>query len=328
MAVQTQVSPEVKRKSELRSMLPIAAGTLTPVETLEFDLFVRSDTNKAVLFRGRGDALQKRDLSRLAESSVVTLYIHVAEHEDYCRHLRDVMLDNEELPSDQRLQVVTAVNRSVFETAFASPNVNRYVEFAETLGDDLADVFSNSQFTLRDLTRLLSHDYYTYTHVANVTNYCLILATSWAGPDRDLLRQIAIGALLHDYGKRFIPPAILNCTSKLTPQQWQVIQRHPTDGFREFATRDDVDWGQLMMIYQHHERLDGKGYPVGVGGSDIHEWARLCKVADVFDALTAERPYRKADSPSRVLEYMASKVGEEFDEEMFRCFRATINCSD
>ncbi len=83
-----------------------------------------------------------------------------------------------------------------------------------------------------------------------------------------------------------------------------------------------------MMIYQHHERPDGKGYPVGVCGAEIHPWARICKVADVFDALTSDRPYRKADSPAKVLEFMSTKVGTEFDEEMFQCFRATINCKD
>ena len=83
-----------------------------------------------------------------------------------------------------------------------------------------------------------------------------------------------------------------------------------------------------MMIYQHHERLDGKGYPVGVTGEEIHPWARICKVADVFDALTCDRPYRKAGPPQAVLRFMAARVGVDFDEEVFQCFQAMINSSD
>ncbi len=327
MAVQTAERPIAKQPSDFRGMLPIALGTLAPAEKLDFDLFVRSEGDKAVLFRGRNYPLNQDELERLSGSSVVTLYIRVADHEDYCTYLNEVVLQNPELPGDRRLQVLTAVNRSVFETAFTSPNVHRYVEFAEEFGNNLANVFSENEFTLRDLSHLLAHDYYTYTHVANVTTYCLGLA-SRLGFDHESLQQVAFGALLHDYGKRYIPTSVLNCTTRLTDEQWRIIQRHPTDGFREFCHREDVNWGQLMMIYQHHERLDGKGYPVGAGGSEIHEWARLCKVADVFDALTADRPYRRADSPSKVLEFMATKVGTEFDEEMFRCFQATINSKD
>ena len=328
MSVQTEAPPSGRQQADFRGMLPIALGTLAPAEKLDFDLFIRSDAGRAVLFRGRDYPLDQDDIRRLSESSVATLYIRVAEHEKYCDYLRDVALGNPELPGDRRLQVLTAINRAVFETAFSSPNVNRYVEFAETFGTDLASVFCSNEFTLRDLSRLMSHDYYTYTHVANVTTYCLALASRLGKYAPDVLRQIAVGALLHDYGKRYVPTAVLNCVGRLTEQQWQLIQRHPTDGFREFAARDDMNWGQLMMIYQHHERPDGKGYPVGVTGSEIHEWARICKVADVFDALTSERPYRKADSPVKVLEFMESKIGTEFDEEMFRCFRATINCKD
>ncbi len=203
MAVQTQVPPDSKQQSDFRGMLPIALGTLAPAEKLDFDLYIRSDASRAVLFRGRNYPLDEHDIRRLSESSVVTLYIRVAEHEEYCDYLRQVVLENAELPGDRRLQVLTAVNRSVFETAFASPNVNRYVEFAEEFGSDLASVFCSNEFTLRDLTQLLSHDYYTYTHVANVTTYCLILASQLEGLNPELLRQIAVGALLHDYGKRY-----------------------------------------------------------------------------------------------------------------------------
>ena len=69
-------------------------------------------------------------------------------------------------------------------------------------------------------------------------------------------------------------------------------------------------------------------YPVGVCGDEIHPWARICKVADVYDALTSDRPYRKADSSAEVLRFMNTKVGLEFDEEVFKCFRAMINCKN
>ncbi len=328
MAVETKVQSSTSDSVEFRGMLPIALGTLVPAESLDFDLFVRSDAEKAVLFRGRDYPLEASDIRRLCDSKVATLYIRVGDHEQYCEYLREVVLNNADLPAERRVQVLMAVNRSVFESAFSSPNVNRYVEFAENFGSDLTDAICGNQVAMNDLMRLMSHDYYTFTHVANVTTYCTTLAARLGNGDREFVHQIAVGALLHDYGKRFIPASTLNCTGRLSEEQWRAIQQHPLDGFREFCERQDVSWGQLMMIYQHHERPDGKGYPVGVGASEIHEWARICKVADVFDALTSDRPYRKADRPAKVLEFMAGKLGTEFDKEMFECFQATINCNE
>jgi HD-GYP domain-containing protein (c-di-GMP phosphodiesterase class II) len=306
-------------------MLPIALGTLVPADKLDFDLFVKSEENEPVLFRGRSYPLEQEDIDRQIATSVTTLYIKVAEHEAYCDYLRDVVLENADLPADRRYQVLTQVNRSVFESAFSSSNSGKYVEFAEDYGKDLTEIICSDELAVGNLSTLMSHDYYTFTHVANVTTYCVSLAAAMGHEDPEELHQIAVGGLLHDYGKRFISSRTLNFPGRLTKQQFREIQRHPHDGFCQFTDRDDVNWGQLMMIYQHHERPDGKGYPVGVCGDEIHPWARICKVADVYDALTSDRPYRKADSSAEVLRFMRTKVGTEFDEEVFECFRAMIN---
>jgi HD-GYP domain-containing protein (c-di-GMP phosphodiesterase class II) len=309
-------------------MLPIALGTLIPADKLDFDLYMRSDEDEPVLFRGRKYPLEQEDIDRLIESSVATLYIKVAEHEAYCDFLRNVVLENAELPPDRRFQVLTEVNRSVFESAFSSTDSGKYIEFAERYGNELTDIICSDAVAIADLSSLMSHDYYTFTHVANVTTYCVSLAAELGHDEPDTLRQIAVGGLLHDYGKRFISSQTLNFPGRLTKQQFREIQRHPHDGFCQFTHREDLQWGQLMMIYQHHERPDGKGYPVGVTADDIHPWARICKVADVYDALTSDRPYRKADSSAEVLRFMRTKVGTEFDEEVFECFRAMINFRD
>ncbi len=308
--------------------LPIAVGTLAPAENLDFDLFLRSDSGQATLFRGKDYELERADLMRLRESSISTLYIRVGDHERYCDYLRDEVLSSGELQPEQRLQVLTAVNRSVFESAFSSVNMQRYMEFADSVGRELAETMANMDVSLSGLLKLLTHDYYTYTHVANVTTYCLALARGLGIHDVAELNEIAKGGLLHDYGKRHIPKYVLNCTTKLDEASWNAMLQHPTHAFRDLSIREDVSWGQLMMAYQHHERPDGKGYPVGIGGDEIHPWARICKIADVFDALTSERPYRKPDPISRVLEMMESRGGFEFDGELIKCFRAMFRCSN
>lgn len=313
---------------EATGYLPIAVGTLAPAENLDFDLFLRSDAGQATLFRGKNYELEHADLKRCAESAISTLYIRVGDHERYCDYLRDDVLSSGELQPEQRLQVLTAVNRSVFESAFSSVNIQRYMEFADNAGRELAETMASIDVSLSGLLKLMTHDYYTYTHVANVTTYCLALARGLGITDLTELKEIAKGGLLHDYGKRHIPKYVLNCTAKLDEAAWATMLQHPTHAFRDLSARDDVTWAQLMMAYQHHERPDGKGYPVGIGGDEIHPWAHICKIADVFDALTSERPYRKPDPISRVLEMMESRAGIEFDGEMMQCFQAMFRSSN
>lgn len=314
-----------KDVNELRSLLPIALGTLVPADELDFNLYIPSENDRPTLFRGRHYPLHQEDITRLMAGNIKTLYIKISEHEVYCEYLRETVLNAPELPAARRVSVLTAVNRSAFEAAFASRDSGRYLEFAESFGEDLADTICGHAVALHDMLCLIEHDYYTFTHVVNVTIYCIAIAINLGHTDRDTLCHISVGGLLHDYGKRFVSPRILNYPDRLSEEKSREIQRHPLAGFCEFTDRQSLNWGQLMMIYQHHERPDGKGYPVGIHAEDIHPWARICKVADVFDALTSDRPYRRADTKKDVLEFMGKKTGREFDEEVFQCFQAMNN---
>ncbi|MHB8861584.1 MAG: HD-GYP domain-containing protein [Pirellulaceae bacterium] len=312
---------------ELRGFLPIALETLASADKLNFDLFTRSETGRTVLLGGRNYVLNEEDIRRLSDSSKTTLYIRAADRVSYCDYLREVVLQSPKLKPPQRLQVLHAANQATFEFVFSSSSVQRYVEFAEKFGRELVEIISNNDIAVTELVKLLNHDYSTYTHVVNVTTYCLALARGLGFADGAQLREIAIGALLHDYGHRHIPKSVLHNTDPLADAKWGLFQQHPLYGFRDLCQRPDLTWRQLMMIYQHHERLDGKGYPVGVEASEVHPWGRLCKVADVFATLTSDRAYRKAEPVCKVAQWMQDQVNVEFDVEMVQCFRAMLNCS-
>ena len=102
------------------------------------------------------------------------------------------------------------------------------------------------------------------------------------------------------------------------------MQEHPAVGFKELCRREDLTWGQLMMVYSHHERCDGRGYPVGLVRSEIHEYARLCAIADVYEAICRDRPYRRASRRRDALEYLDRQAGRGFDEEMMRCWMSVV----
>jgi len=321
----TVSTQESAKKNDARGYLPIAIETLVPTSKLEFDLYIRPDRAGAVvMFRERRYPLESDDLERLGESGITTLYIAVAAHVAYRQYLNDEVINNDRVPPTQRYSVLRTANRAVFQTAFRSHNVDRMVGFAGEFGRQMTDLVCDQGLVLSNLLPLMTHDYYTYTHVTNVCTYCLVLASGLGIREEAELLDIAEGALLHDLGKRKIPPAVLNHPGRLNEEQWELVRRHPGDGFREVCLRPDLNWGQLMMIYQHHERLDGRGYPVGLVDEEIHDWARICKVADVFDALSSDRPYRKAEPLDKVLDFLVERIGTEFDKDMVQCLRAMI----
>jgi HD-GYP domain-containing protein (c-di-GMP phosphodiesterase class II) len=175
-----------------------------------------------------------------------------------------------------------------------------------------------------ELFRIARHDFHTFAHVTNVACYSVLLADKLGIHDATELKQIATGAMLHDMGKRAVPKSVLVKAGRLTPDERELVQSHTQRGYEELCGRPDMVFGQLMMVYQHHEHVDGKGYPVRVLADEIHPWARLLAVVDVFDALTGKRPYRRAISPQAALDHLRAKAGLQFDREVVECWTAAM----
>ncbi len=304
--------------------LPIAVQTLFGADLADFDLYVHNKSSRPLLFRSRTVPLTDEDLERLVGSGVRTLLIGYADRLAYEEHLHARLTSDSDLSLADRYVLLSGTARSVFESALRGDSVAGMVRTAEQFGAQLADALCDRQLLMRELFDLMLHDYYTFTHSANVATYCTSLAQELGISDRAHLAQMATGALLHDLGKRNIPRRVLNNPGKLSAPERETIQRHPQIGFEELSSDPDMTWSQLMMVYQHHERLDGRGYPVGVVGGEIDPWARICAVCDVFDALTCDRPHRRAISVPEACEFLEARAGNSFDQETVRCLTAMM----
>ena len=173
-----------------------------------------------------------------------------------------------------------------------------------------------------DMVRFKEHDYCTFIHSVNVA----ILATLTArelGYKGRCLRYLTMGAILHDLGKLKIPSEILNKSEPLTESELNLIKQHPIEG-EAMLRNADVLPSILRIVRQHHERWDGKGYPDGLSGINIHLDAQIVAVADVYDALTADRPYRKALPPYHALEIILA-TGKDFNPKVVEAFRKSLN---
>jgi putative nucleotidyltransferase with HDIG domain len=172
-----------------------------------------------------------------------------------------------------------------------------------------------------------SKDVYTLGHCERVADYACALARD-VGFDNITMFWFRIGAVLHDVGKIVVPSEILNKAGPLTPEEREIMERHPAAG-HDLLRDIEFPWDVMPIIRSHHERWDGRGYPDRLAAEDIPVSARITCVADVFDALTSDRPYRRAFSRDEALAVMARDSGKMFDPDLFerfeRVIRTTVN---
>jgi HD-GYP domain-containing protein (c-di-GMP phosphodiesterase class II) len=299
--------------------------TLLPSAICDFDLYLRQIRGgNLTLYRRRRFPLAQNDLDRLIEQGVRTLHILYEERDLYADYLKGLLVGQPQFTLAQKYTILKAAARSLLSDNFCGGSLDTYVRTVDSLSQQMVDSICNDDLLLRDIFALMAHDYYSYTHVTNVSTYCLALARELGIRDKTELFGVVGGALLHDIGKRHLPPGLLNKAGKLNDREMAQMRQHPQTGFEELCLRSDLSWGQLMMVYQHHERLDGKGYPVRIGDDEMHPWAKICAVADVFDAITSARPYRKPVEVEAALGFFKQRAGVCFDAEIVKCLNSLM----
>lgn len=163
------------------------------------------------------------------------------------------------------------------------------------------------------------YDEYTYTHSVNVCILITTLAKSM-GYSEDQLLEIGFGGLLHDIGKMCIPENILNKPGMLTESEFATMKRHSMLGFELIKDKKDISDLSRKIIVQHHERMNGTGYPFGLKGNRIHEISSLASVADVYDALTSDRVYKQGWPPQKALALIYRGRNSDYPEQIVDLF--------
>ncbi len=280
-------------------------------------LFLKHGPNAApVLYRSAGIAFTPDAAARLAETGVHTVYVVAEDHGAYRKMLGDrlaALLTDPAADAQQQAGQTRAVCAGLIEDVLASPGQPEAVQAVADISRHLADWATRRESAFASLMQMSAHDFYTATHMVNVSVGCGLLFKQLRPADHDTHPPIIQGGLLHDIGKRGVPQTILNKVGRLTPKEWQVVRAHPRLGHEELREHPGISPTVLEMTRDHHERLDGRGYPNELAREKIGFAARVCTVVDVYDALTSNRQYRQALSPPQALALMTEGVGTHFD---------------
>lgn len=306
-------------------LAPVSVHALFPPAEYELDLYLHpAPHGLRSLYAAVGYRPTAADLERLLADGTKTLYVPREQVAAFNENLERLLASDVELAAAERFEIAKEAAKANFAAAWCRANSDSLVQSANRLSERVIEACRSGDEPSELLSSLLAHDGSTFSHVTNVCAYGVLLAMNLGVSDEQTLREIGVGGLLHDIGKRFIVADILRKPGRLTPEERRLIEQHPQKGFEELCRRSDMTQGQLSMVYQHHERLDGTGYPVRSVASEIHWMAKLCAIVDVFDALTGRRAYRASARIEEALEFLNQRSGTLFDAEMVRCWSSVF----
>jgi putative nucleotidyltransferase with HDIG domain len=209
----------------------------------------------------------------------------------------------------------------VAERLMADARLGRQIELdpaRQLISQTVASIVRN-QDALIGLNRIRSVDRYTFEHSINVAVLMIAFARSLE-IEPAVIEEIGLGALLHDVGKSQIPDAILNKPGRLTPEEFEIIRTHVAQGHEILAQSSDLSDVALDVLLEHHERIDGSGYPDAKAGRAISRYGQMAAIIDVYDALTTQRVYHSPMPPYQALRNLLQWSPQQFDRVLVQQF--------
>ncbi len=278
--------------------------------------------SKGKVLLAAGTELTEGLIRRLKKHKVFTIYI-----EDPLSEGIEIV---QSIPDELRLEAATIITEGLHTIAdLATSKVRGMMKSERTIRSfqkifkDILSCLSDNHMALNLLATTKIHENYLYMHSVNVSIYSCQLAIANGLPLKNI-EEIGLGAMLHDLGKVYVSPEILNKPGPLTKSEFDQMKKHCSLGYEVLIKLHEIPTSVAQCAYQHHERIDGTGYPLNLKGNEIHKYAKIISVADVFDAVTSHRVYRPQMLPHKALELLYAGSGTQFDITQVELFRKCI----
>ena len=301
--------------------MKIRLNSLPPMKPIPFDLYVLIG-DRPVHYLRAGDKLKAEKITSFEKKAPEAFVILAAERANYQQFVRDGLM-SDELDTKQKALILRESTMGLVEELFERPDIERCLHDARGAIDDFVGFMESDASAMANLIGLSSHDFYTYNHSLDVSIYSLGLgqAVGFTGMD---LKELGLGGLFHDIGKRYVPLDIICKAGPLTDTEWIQMQKHPQFGLmilNEHSANDNVK----ACAFEHHESMQGNGYPQKLTAAEIHPMARVVSVADTYDALTTKRSYNEAMRPTDAIALMTGKLAQRYDPEVVRALLAIFD---
>lgn len=266
-----------------------------------------------ILMLKEGQEITETNINRIINLGYQGIYI-----EDNISH--DIEIQT--VITDSLRQKTIGAIKNIFSSIKENDSHDQFsnnMDQTKLLVENIIDEMMENKNLIINMVDLKMFDDYTYFHSVNVAVLSIIMGISLKLNRQDIYK-LALGALLHDIGKVFVPKEILNKADKLTNEEMAEVQSHSEKGYQYLKDKWEIPLTSYLAVLYHHEKYDGTGYPNGKKRAGIHVFGRIIAIADVYDALISDRPYRKALLPSDAIEYIMGGSGVLFDPDIVNIF--------
>ncbi|MGC5324258.1 HD-GYP domain-containing protein [Brevibacillus sp. SYSU BS000544] len=269
---------------------------------------------------GAGMVLNDRLIQGLLKSRVDSIFIEDDRTSDII--VRDVIKPQTRQAAIETIQKTVKQITNTNKIARRVSVKDMGMHFQQVFHAILGDIMGNEEI-LSHLSSISQHSGGMYHHSVNVAVLSTAIGMS-LGYNRQQLTELGIGALLHDIGKIDLPKELLDKNTRWTQEEIEISKQHSMNGFNILRKQHDLSLLSAHVALQHHERLDGSGYPQGLKKNQIHEYAQIVGICDVYDSLTTPRPWRRRFMPQDALEYLLGSGGHLFSHHLIDAFRRHI----
>lgn len=299
--------------------IPISKHCLRMDTITGFDVYLQEPEGSKYTLLAAGDvSLSESHAQQLRESKTPNVYIAATDRKALAHYLEDNLdkiVADETLPVRNKMRIAYACGIQMIHSVLADPsdkNIKRVHKFVSSS----VELFTRDASALHNMLGSISFDYHVHTHSTNV--YLLSIALGHRiGLSMPELNDLGVGLLLHDLGKMKINPEILNKHGRLTDEEWAIVKGHPATGAEILEQTQQLTPASLAVVRQHHEKVTGKGYPLGLQGPQIHLYAKIAALADVLDALTTKRCYKDAVNTFPAIQIMHEEMSADFNLPLF-----------
>jgi putative nucleotidyltransferase with HDIG domain len=305
---------------------PIDFKMLDKKSNLVSNIFYKTQDNRAdhyVLYASKEPRYRDRVRELLQSPDFdEQLFIHEEDLALYFEHatnsLRDFVINSDVTP-EKKMELVYDLSRDVTRQFFETNSSPEILRGSDQIVDLMEKCLESNELGFHGLTKIMEKDYYTYTHSINVGLYCMSFALEMGLPADDV-HELGLGGMLHDVGKSIIPEEIINKKGSLTEDEFEVIKKHTSSGEEILGEMGCFGARVIQIVGEHHEKYNGEGYHRHLVGEEISLFGRICKITDVYDALTTRRTYKKALKMIEALTLMKTRMRDEFDPKLINSF--------
>ncbi|QOG11200.1 HD-GYP domain-containing protein [Arcobacter sp. FWKO B] len=309
--------PYIRTKLHRISLKVLPVGT-----SYDYAIFYNIGNRVFRKLLDKSEIYSKEIQQKVINENIIEFYVL---HEDFDKYETDMryclkeMLDDNNISIDTKAEVLHDMAGGIIHDILDGElNIHKIKQVDEVVNSTV-NILMNDPTAIKAMLKVTSYDYYTFTHCVNVSTYAMGFGT-YLKLSLDDLKLLGMSGMLHDVGKRKVPSEIINKNGKLTYEEFELVKKHPVYGVEILKNLGESNKLLLKIIYQHHEKLNGSGYPLGIEGNDIHMFSRIMAISDIFDALTTRRSYKEALKTFEAFNIMYNHMKDELDRKLVREF--------